>query len=184
MRLEARVNAVYGQLTANERELVSHILQEKQQVRGMNSTQLAQHLHVSRTTLVRFWKKLGVQSYAEFRLLLQQDQRELDAPGVELGAIVRMYHAMIDELPKLPYGRVCRLLRAAPTIYIYGTGNEQKAIAEEFKRIFLLLGKCCVDLAAWTCSIWAKWSRPGGASAPKTCSWPSLCRGKARRRCG
>ena len=146
MRLEARVNAVYDQLTANERELVSHILQEKQQVRGMNSTQLAQHLHVSRTTLVRFWKKLGVQSYAEFRLLLQQDQRELDAPGVELGAIVRMYHAMIDELPKLPYGRVCRLLRAAPTIYIYGTGNEQKAIAEEFKRIFLLLGKCCVDL--------------------------------------
>ena len=146
MRLEARVNAVYGQLTANERELVSHILQEKQQVRGMNSTQLAQHLHVSRTTLVRFWKKLGVQSYAEFRLLLQQDQRELDAPGVELGAIVRMYHAMIDELPKLPYGRVCCLLRAAPTIYIYGTGNEQKAIAEEFKRIFLLLGKCCVDL--------------------------------------
>ena len=142
MRLEARVNAVYDQLTANERELVSHILQEKQQVRGMNSTQLAQHLHVSRTTLVRFWKKLGVQSYAEFRLLLQQDQRELDAPGVELGAIVRMYHAMIDELPKLPYGRVCRLLRAAPTIYIYGTGNEQKAIAEEFKRIFLLLGKC------------------------------------------
>lgn len=146
MRLEARVNAVYDQLTANERELVSHILQEKQQVRGMNSTQLAQHLHVSRTTLVRFWKKLGVQSYAEFRLLLQQDQRELDTPGVELGAIVRMYHAMIDELPKLPYGRVCRLLRAAPTIYIYGTGNEQKAIAEEFKRIFLLLGKCCVDL--------------------------------------
>ena len=146
MRLEARVNAVYDQLTANERELVSHILQEKQQVRGMNSTQLAQHLHVSRTTLVRFWKKLGVQSYAEFRLLLQQDQRELDVPGVELGAIVRMYHAMIDELPKLPYGRVCCLLRAAPTIYIYGTGNEQKAIAEEFKRIFLLLGKCCVDL--------------------------------------
>ena len=42
MRLEARVNAVYDQLTANERELVSHILQEKQQVRGMNSTQLAQ----------------------------------------------------------------------------------------------------------------------------------------------
>ena len=84
MRQEARVNAVYDQLTANERELVSHILQEKQQVRGMNSTQLAQHLHVSRTTLVRFWKKLGVQSYAEFRLLLQQDQRELDAPGVEL----------------------------------------------------------------------------------------------------
>ncbi len=146
MRLEARVNEIYDRLTANERELVSHILRDKQKIRGMNSTRLAQHLHISRTTLVRFWKKLGVQSYAEFRLLLAQEDRGPQAQAVELRQIVHMYHAMIDALPGLPYDRVCRLLCAAPTIYIYGTGNEQKAIAEEFKRNFLLLGKCCVDL--------------------------------------
>lgn len=146
MRLEARINEIYDSLTANERELVSHILRDKQSIRGMNSTQLAQHLHVSRTTLVRFWKKINVQSYAEFRLLLTQEAQEAKAQAVELQQVGRMYHAMIDELPSLPYGRICQLLCAAPTIYIYGTGNEQKAIAEEFKRLFLLLGKCCVDL--------------------------------------
>lgn len=146
MNLEARVNKVYDKLTANERELLGHILSDKQKIRGMNSTQLAQHLHVSRTTLVRFWKKLGIQRYAEFRLLLEQTDREPEVGGVELHKIVRLYHAMIDELPRLPYDRVCRLLCDAPTIYLYGSGNEQKAIAEECKRILLLLGKCCVDL--------------------------------------
>lgn len=103
MRLEARVNEIYDRLTANERELVSHILRDKQKIRGMNSTRLAQHLHISRTTLVRFWKKLGVQSYAEFRLLLAQEDRGPQAQAVELRQIVHMYHAMIDALPGLPY---------------------------------------------------------------------------------
>lgn len=146
MHLESKVNEAYSRLTANERELVSRILQDKQSIRGMNSTQLAQHLNISRTTLIRFWKKLGVQSYAEFQLLLAQEERAPQNRIAELQQIVRIYHAMIDELPALPYDRVCRLLRSAPTLYIYGTGNEQKAIAEEFKRLFLLLGKCCVDL--------------------------------------
>lgn len=146
MQLEGRVNEVYSQLTANEREMVSHILRDKKNVRGMNSTQLAQHLHVSRTTLVRLFKKLGAKSYAEFQLFLKQDQREQEVRKMELGAVTRMYHGMIDELSSRSYDRVCRLLRRASTIYIYGTGNEQKAIAEEFKRLFLLLGKCCVDL--------------------------------------
>lgn len=146
MYFESKVNEVYSQLTANERELVSRILRDKQSIRTMNSTQLAQHLNVSRTTLIRFWKKLGVQSYAEFQLLLAREEHIPQTRIVALHQIVRIYHAMIDELPALPYDRVCRLLRGASTIYIYGTGNEQKAIAEEFKRLFLLLGKCCIDL--------------------------------------
>lgn len=38
------------------------------------------------------------------------------------------------------------MIAEADTIYLYGSGNEQKTIAEEFKRIFLTFGKCCVDL--------------------------------------
>lgn len=146
MRLESKVNEVYSQLTANERELISHILRAKQSILNMNSTQLAQYLHISRTTLVRFLKKMNIRGYAEFQLLLAQEKHSFQTEIAAIQQVVRLYHAMIDELPTLPYDRVCQLLLAAPTIYIYGTGNEQKAIAEEFKRLFLLLGKCCIDL--------------------------------------
>ena len=41
---------------------------------------------------------------------------------------------------------MCQVIHEADTIYLFGTGNEQKAIGEEFKRIFLMFGKCCIDL--------------------------------------
>ena len=53
---------------------------------------------------------------------------------------------LIDELKKHDYTAVCQMLHQAETIYLYGSGNEQKAIVEEFKRIFLILRKCCVCL--------------------------------------
>ena len=101
MNLEYRINESYDRLTANDREVLNRILRNKAQSAGMNSTELAAFCHVSRTTLIRLFKKLGIGGFAEFRLLL---------------------------------------------IYLYGTGNEQKAIGEEFKRIFLMFGKCCIDL--------------------------------------
>lgn len=52
---------------------------------------------------MRLWKKLDIRNCAAFRLLLQQEEWEADTRAVELESIVRMYHAMIDELPKLPY---------------------------------------------------------------------------------
>lgn len=48
MRLEARVNAIYNSLTANDREIVSHMFRDKQNIRHMNSTPLAQHLSLCR----------------------------------------------------------------------------------------------------------------------------------------
>ena len=41
---------------------------------------------------------------------------------------------------------MCSLIYNTKSIYIYGTGNAQKAEAEEFKRIFLSAGKCVIDL--------------------------------------
>ena len=70
MRLEALINKNYDLLTANDREIANVIFRDKQAVRKMNSAQLSEHLHVSRTTFVRFMKKLGIQSFAEFKVLM------------------------------------------------------------------------------------------------------------------
>lgn len=145
MNLEELVNDRYDFLTANDREMLASIFRDKLAVREMNSTQLASFLHVSRTTLVRLLKKLEIDSYKEFKLLL--DRKEEHAAYLyDLQDIVKEYHVMIDELKKHDYKKICEIIYQADTIYLYGTGNEQKTIAEEFKRIFLALGKFCVDL--------------------------------------
>lgn len=146
MRLESLVNKNYDLLTANDREMVNRIFRDKESVRGMNSTQLAAYLNVSRTTFVRFMKKMGIDTFAEFRLLLAEEERKPEGSVFNMADIVDNYHGMINELKRHDYSKVCRMIADAGTIYLYGSGNEQKAIAEEFKRIFLIFGKYCVDL--------------------------------------
>ena len=146
MNLEELVNDRYDFFTANDREMLAAIFRDKQAVKEMNSTQLASFLHVSRTTLVRLIKKLDIDSYKEFKLLLNRKEEEHTAYLYDLQDIVKEYHTMIDELKKHDYEKICEIIYWADTIYLYGTGNEQKTIAEEFKRIFLALGKFCVDL--------------------------------------
>lgn len=53
MGFEKRIDENYSYLTATDRLMVQEIRQNKELIRIMNSTQLARHLGVSRTTLVR-----------------------------------------------------------------------------------------------------------------------------------
>lgn len=145
MNLEELANQKYDLLTANDREMLTAIFRDKQAIKEMNSTQLAAFLHVSRTTLVRFMKKLEIDSYKEFKLLLYRKEEQTTSL-YHLQDIVREYHVMIDELKKHDYEKICEIIYQANTIYLYGTGNEQKTIAEELKRIFLIFGKYCIDL--------------------------------------
>lgn len=146
MNLEELVNQKYSFLSANDREMLTLIFRNKSAVQKMNSTQLASYLHVSRTTLVRLMKKLEIDTFTEFKLLLAKKEEDNFTHLFNLQDIIKDYHLMIDELKKHDHELICQTIYFADTIYLYGTGNEQKTIAEEFKRIFLILGKCCIDL--------------------------------------
>ena len=146
MDLEKRINENYDRLTANDREVLNLILRDKDRTTQMNSPELAAHCHVSRTTLVRLFKKLGISTFAEFRLLLQEKSGGGPASRLDMQEILSGYHRMVDDLKAYDYDAVCQVIHEADTIYLFGTGNEQKAIGEEFKRIFLMFGKCCIDL--------------------------------------
>lgn len=146
MNLEELINKNYDSMTANDKEMIQTILGAKKTVAKMNSTQLASFLNVSRTTFVRLMKKLGIDTYSEFKLLLTRNEAQEEGNAYNLQDIVNEYHSMISELKKHDYRNICEMIYEAATIYLYGSGNEQKTIAKEFKRIFLTFGKHCVDL--------------------------------------
>lgn len=146
MNLEYKINENYDRLTANDREVLNQILRDKGRAGQMNSTQLAGFCHVSRTTLVRLFKKLGIDTFAQFKLLIEEQSGRQELARLDMKDIITNYHRMVDDLKAYDYKEVCEVISEAGTVYLYGTGNEQKAIAEEFKRIFLMFGKCCIDL--------------------------------------
>lgn len=146
MGLEYRMNENYDALTANDREVLNQILRHKDRAKAMNSTELAAFCHISRTTLVRLYKKLGIATFAQFCLELKEQPGRQEIARLDMRDIICDYHRMVDDLKAYDYGDICQVIYQADTVYLYGTGNEQKAIGEEFKRIFLMFGKCCIDL--------------------------------------
>ena len=98
MRLEELVDQHYQQLSANDRELVTSIFREKAAISAMNSTQAAAFLHMSRTTLVRLLKKLGLDTYAQFKLLLTQKEHAGAESRFNMPEIAENYRLLLNEL--------------------------------------------------------------------------------------
>ncbi|EUJ38624.1 MurR/RpiR family transcriptional regulator [Brochothrix campestris] len=65
-------------MTAVEQRLYGYLLANQQEVKYMRIRELAQASGVSATTIVRFSKKVGCEGFAEFRLELQQRQKQVD----------------------------------------------------------------------------------------------------------
>lgn len=147
MKLEELVSRYYDSLTASEHETADYILEHQREVSSLTSEKLAKQCHISRASLLRFCKKLNLSSFAELKYLLKHGREESETgAGFDMEEIAGNYHDVIDDLAKGSYDVICEKIRRARTIYLYGTGNEQKAVAEEFKRIFLTFGKYSVDL--------------------------------------
>lgn len=144
MQLEALFNQYYEQLNGNDREVLKIILGDQKKYSTYSSTELADECHVSRATLLRVCKKIGLKSFADLKLILKGSSEH--GKGQDFDSICTVYHNLLDELNKFSYEEICQVLYEADTIYIYGTGNEQKTLADEFKRIFLSAGKLVIEV--------------------------------------
>lgn len=147
MKIDELINKNYDKLTQNDHQIFNYIINNKQECKKMTCEQIADKCHVSRTTLLRFCRKLDLNSFAELKYVLKSvDSKVYKNTKLDIEEACQTYHKIIDEIKEHEYTKVCSLIYNAETIYIYGTGNAQKAEAEEFKRIFLSTGKCVIDL--------------------------------------
>ena len=147
MKIDELINKNYDKLTQNDHQIFNYIIKNQQECKEMTCEQIADKCHVSRTTLLRFCRKLDLNSFAELKYVLKLSDSEVyENTNLDIEEACQTYHKIIDEIKEHQYKNVCSLIYNAETIYIYGTGNAQKAEAEEFKRIFLSAGKCVIDL--------------------------------------
>lgn len=143
MKLEEQMNQFYDELNDHERSILTQLMSNQAVYSQLSCEQLAAQCHVSRATLLRLCRKIGLVSFSDLKLMLQEHKETQERCAIDL---YDTYHALIDELKKFSYRTICEQLYHSETIYVYGTGNEQKTLATECKRIFLTAGKCVVDL--------------------------------------
>lgn len=147
MKIDELVNENYDKLTESDYQIFKCISKNRYETGELTSEELAKKCHVSMTTLLRFCHKLDLKSFAELKYLLKSNEyTENQNLSINIEDACRSYHKIIDGMRKYKYTDICALIYKAETIYIYGTGNTQKAEADAFKHMFLSMGKCVIEL--------------------------------------
>ena len=146
MKLESLANIYYNNLNTNDKAIIKKILMFQQDYQNLSSEEIAKQCNISRATLLRLCKKIGLSSFSDLKYLLKENQRHPLEEIEDFHSICANYQLLINELKKISYHTICEIIFYTETIYIYGTGNEQKNIVQELKRIFMSLEKCVIDL--------------------------------------
>lgn len=126
-------------LTDQEKKIAGYLLVNSKNIAHLSSQSLADKCFVSRPTLSRFIKKLGLSTYAELKFLLKDTalRREQE----HFSAVIQEYHDYIDQIfQNQSMDRLAEVIMNADTIFLYGTGNEQKLEVEFMRHLFSDLG--------------------------------------------
>lgn len=148
MSLDVLINKHYNNLKENDLFIWKYIQNNREACLDLSVDELAKHCNVSRTTILRFVKKISLQNYADLKLYLKMycQEKESQYYQYSLSKVCDSYHAIINHVKQRDYKSIFEKIYTADRIFVYGTGNAQKSEARELKRIFLALGKCIYDL--------------------------------------
>jgi len=78
MKLDMLVNKYYGQLNDNDLYIWNYIIHHRKECERLSIDELALRCSVSRSTILRFSKRLGLKGYAKFKVFLRIDNQKND----------------------------------------------------------------------------------------------------------
>ncbi|RDY27302.1 MurR/RpiR family transcriptional regulator [Romboutsia weinsteinii] len=147
MELEKLINTHFELLTENDLFIWKYIKNNIEKCCELSCEELAKECSVSRATILRFSRKISLSSFADLKLYIKMYHQSIESQDSKsLDYICENYHKLIDKFKKKDFYSVCEKIQKAERIFIFGTGNAQKAEANELKRVFLTVGKCFYEL--------------------------------------
>ena len=145
MRLEELVNKNYQSLNENDLYIWNYIIHHRKECERLSIDDLASRCNVSRSTILRFSKRLGLKGYAELKVFLRIDNHMTDKSATA----DNMYNVYVDILKQYReynYRGIVESIYNAKNLYVFGTGVFQSTSAQHFKRAFSLAGKIFLDI--------------------------------------
>lgn len=143
MKLEELVNKYYQKLNNNDRHIWNFICAHRDHCYNYTIEEFSEKCNVSKATLFRFSKKISLNGFSELKSRLKWEHDVKERRGTEsLDTVCESYHKIIEDIRKRDCNKIFQLIEQANRVFVYGTNATQKAVADEFKRIFLSVNKC------------------------------------------
>lgn len=141
MHIEELLSLHHSEMNENDHYIWNYIQQHRKESEHMSIDMLAKNCHVSRSTILRFTRRIGLQGYAEFKVLLAMDH---PSDCTQSSGLQQVYHTYADymaEMKNKDYSRIIQYIAQSKHAYVYGTGSIQNNVASEIKRSFLIVDK-------------------------------------------
>lgn len=108
-----------------EMDVYNYIIGNEEKVVYMKVRELAEEVHVSTTTILRFCKKVGCEGYSEFRLKLKQEvnSKEQKKINMDLTAVKDFFERVQTQAFAENIQEAVKLLTKASSIIFVGVGN-------------------------------------------------------------
>ncbi|EKU93702.1 MurPQ operon repressor [Alloiococcus otitis] len=145
LNLVSTIEGLYESFTPNEKKLAKYFLKQPGHD-CLSSRQVADQVQVSESSLSRFAQKCGYSGYREFIYHYKAaiNRQDLDQKNTDLShLVVDTYQDILAKsfsmVDVAQIKRICKYIKAADLIYVYGLGNSA-ACADEFKFRFMRFG--------------------------------------------
>ncbi|ONI38667.1 hypothetical protein AN639_07240 [Candidatus Epulonipiscium fishelsonii] len=141
MTLEELVNKNYDNLNENDLHIWLYIVQNNTECEKLSIEALASRCNVSRTTILRFCKRLGLKGYSELKVRLSMNNEHKIRKTENSISIKQLYLKYMEQLEANNFYELIEIIENANHLFIYGEGTLQKNIAREWERGFLAVNK-------------------------------------------
>lgn len=146
MKLTERYNHYRDRLGENDEFIWEYIKKNREVCAQATIVELAEACHVSRTTILRFAKKLGYEGFSEMKISLRAELPGERERLSNINEVVGLYNEVIRRLYDRDCRDVFRLIDGARNLYVYSSGMAQSTVAREMMRIFMNTGKLFFEI--------------------------------------
>lgn len=150
MRLEELMNQYSDRLSENDLYIWNYVENHKKQCENMTIEELARKCNVSRTTVLRFTKKLSLKGFGEFKVHLKMENDDNKQDTSRVVQVCLAYEEMMQDIAQQDFREVIELIYQAKRIFVVGSGMVQRIVAKEFKRLFYFANKNFYDFNGTT----------------------------------
>ncbi len=149
MKLQILIHQHHSDLSTLDREILSYILKNEDTISKLNIIDLAERVHVSKSSILRLTKKLGFSGYSEFKYFMRNQQKEEQVKRHDKSIFDKQMDdilATLNYMNKVDLRVINKLFDYSKTIYCYATGFSQKKAIEEFSKMMLSMEKRVIVL--------------------------------------
>lgn len=139
MTLEELVNSKLDKLNPTDLIVWRYIYANKKDCCYISIYDMANACNVSRTTILRFAKKLGLDGFSDLKMMLKMEiSQAREKPSMDIAeATINLCQHVGEEIAKQDFTRMNKLMYKAKRIFVYASGHVQKNVASEILRLFV-----------------------------------------------